>query len=117
MSCNKCNTNPCCCGVPYQIPGPMGPQGCPGPQGNPGQNGAPGPPGPQGPAGGTPVFGQPFNTTQQILSFASPKVSWTGVQNSNGVTLNTTTEIAVALPGIYQVEWRVEILSQYSSDN
>lgn len=39
MSCNRCYSNPCCCQIPFQLPGPMGPQGIPGPQGNPGPPG------------------------------------------------------------------------------
>lgn len=48
MSCNSCgcNTNPCCCGAPYQISGPKGSQGVPGIQGNPGFIGPTGPAGP-----------------------------------------------------------------------
>lgn len=106
MSCNKCNTNPCCCRVPYQLPGPMGPQGCTGPQGNAGPQGPPGPPGP----GPIPAFGQAYLNTDQIIQ-QSPavgsSVTWTGLQNPSNASIVSGTKIRMTEPGIYQIDWIV----------
>lgn len=54
MSCNSCNTNPCCC-PPYigsaYVPGPQGPMGAQGVQGDTGPIGPTGPTGYTGPIG------------------------------------------------------------------
>lgn len=112
MSCNRCNSNPCGCSVPYQIPGPMGPQGCTGPQGNPG------PTGPQGPVGPVPVpvYGQlytlPTGPPAPQPSSVGVPVTWTGINNNAGLTLlpgNTTFRVSVA--GDYRVEWKLTLRS------
>lgn len=107
MSCNKCNTSPCCCQIPYQIPGPMGPQGCTGPQGNAGPQGPIGPPGPAG-TSPIPVHGQAYRNSDQILSqspAAGSAVGWTAIQNGVNVSIVTGTNLRVTQPGIYQVDW------------
>ena len=74
MSCNKCQSSPCCCGAPYQLPGPMGPQGVPGIQGNPGA---------QGPAGSV----APFST--EIISLPPPDGSHLAASVIGGVGVLT----------------------------